>query len=182
MNFKFLSVLFLLFLSMSMTSDQKIIILGNVMMDLNLLEEDQPILMILKNGDQIVKQTKIEKDLTFNLSSSLNGICDLYYKEFGGKEVYIQPIKTEKSDTLKISFSLPKEYHKDDGKVNCPKCNLKDQTIEIAYGLKSIVIYDKNPPNYITYDGYGKEEIYDGGCGSSPLAAQYFCKRDSIKF
>ena len=182
MNFKFLSVLFLLFLSMSMTSDQKIIILGNVMIDLNLLEEDQPILMILKNGDQIVKQTKIEKDLTFNLSNSSNCNCDLYYKEFGGKEVYIQLIKTEKSDTLKISFSLPKEYHKDDGKVNCPKCNLKDQTIEIAYGIKSIVIYDKNPPNYITYDGYGKEEIYDGGCGSSPFAAQYFCKRDRIKF
>jgi len=130
----------------------------------------------------VIARNCIQQDGTFKISATSDKEFDIYYRGIGVNDTYVQTIKPTDQDTVLLTFQIPKDYKKNLGKVVCPKCNKHDQTIPIIYGLKTIIVYENDPQPYTTYEGFGKEEIYDGGCSSSGFDAQWYCKRDKIKF
>lgn len=133
-------------------------------------------------NQRVIARDTLQNGMTFIMSASTNTDFDIYYHGIGAGLTFLQAVKSNDKDTVVFNFKIPRKYKKHAGKVECPKCNKHDKTIRIVYGLRSIVIYKKNPPSYTTYEGCGREEVYEGGCVTSEISPQYYCKRDKLKF
>lgn len=132
---------------------------------------------------EVIAKTSIQKDGTFKLKSSIKQDFDLYYYGIGVNETYVQTVSPSQLDSVILTFNLPKKYKKHFGKVICPKCNKPDQTIPIRYGLKTLeYIQSVNSKGDTILTTKNRLEYYDGGCSTSNIDPQYFCKRDLISF
>ena len=130
----------------------------------------------------VLAKTIVQEDGEFKITSKIDEEFDIYYRGNGIDKTYLQTIKPSQNDTIYLNLIIPQNYKKHAGKIVCPKCNNFDQTIPIIYGLKTIVIFTENQPFYTTFEGYGRKEIYDGGCSNSKISAKHFCKRDKVRF
>ncbi|MCL9806572.1 hypothetical protein NAT51_13635 [Flavobacterium amniphilum] len=173
-----LSLLFLGFYK----PEKRTVYTGTVTIDPKYKDEIAYLNIEFRDHKKAVAGNMLQQDCSFRITTKANKELDIYYTGMGIGDTYLQTVKPTDKDSVFLSFKIPKEYQKKAGKAICPKCNKQDKTITIAYGFKSIVIYAENQPPYTTYEGYGKEEVYDGGCNSSEISAKFFCKRDAIKF
>lgn len=130
--------------------------------------------------DTLVTAKEFVREGCFLISATTDRALDIFYLETGAPDMYIQTVQPTIKDTVSLNFTISRRYKKRMGRAVCPKCNRHDQTIPIHYGMKTITVYN-NPPPYTTYDGFGRKEIYDGGCNSHS-SPKYRCKRDKINF
>ena len=164
------------------TPKKETIFIGTVTTDVKNKDNVLGLYIEFRIDEGVIARSIIKQDGTFKISAMADKDFDIYYRSLGIGATYVQTIKPTDQDTVLLTLKLPKNYKKYFGKTICPKCNKHDQTIPIVYGLKTIVVYTKDQPAYTTYDGHGKKEIYDGGCGTSDISPKFFCKRDEIKF
>lgn len=165
-----------------MSPNKETIFIGTVKTDINKQDNVIGLYIEFRIDTLVIARSVIQQDGSFKISATADNEFDIYYKGVGVVDTYIQTIKPIDRDTVLLTFRIPKDYEEHFGNAVCPKCGKFDQTIPIAYGLKTIVVYEKDQPAYTTYDGYGKKEVYDGGCVTSEIAPKYYCKRDKIKF
>ncbi len=176
-----LTILTILTLGFS-TPKKETIFIGTVTTDTKNKDNIFGLFIEFRVDTLVIARNIIQQDGSFKISATADKEFDIYYRGIGVGDTYIQTIKPTDKDTVSLTFKVPKDYKKHFGKAVCPKCNKHDQTVPIIYGLKTIVVYTTDQPPYTTYDGYGKKEIYDGGCVTSDIDPKFFCKRDKIKF
>lgn len=176
-----LTILTILILGFS-TPKNETIFIGKVTTDTKNKDNVMGLYIEFRIDTLVIAKNIIQQNGTFKISATADKEFDIYYRGIGVGDTYVQTIKPTDKDTVSLTFKIPKDYKKHFGKAVCSKCNKHDQTIPIIYGLKTIVVYTKDQPSYTTYDGFGKKEIYDGGCVTSDIAPKFFCKRDKIKF
>lgn len=160
----------------------KTVFIGEIIIDERIKREIDDLTIVFKSDTLVLAGAAVKEDGSFKISTEFNAEIDIYYRAWGLQDVFAQTLKPEQKAVVYLNLKLPIQYKKKSGKAICPKCNRNDFTIPIHYGLKVITVYSKNPPPYTTFEGFGRTEIYDGGCNESVISPKYFCKMDSIKF
>lgn len=180
---KFFSLIFFSILTLSVTTITKqTVVSGRIETKSDVIDNIKGLRIELKVDSLVIAKNLIRENNSFVISASLDKDVDVYFSGLGHRETFLERIKATDLDSLSLTFKLPKTYQMNDDKAICQKCHESDQTIPIAYGFKTIVVYSKDQPDYTTYEGYGKTEVFDGGCMQSDISANYYCKRDKIRF
>jgi len=178
---KILKLVILTFITLSVTTSTKqTVVFGRI--ETEVIDNTKGLRIEFKVDSLVIAKNLIRENSSFIISASLDKDVDVYFSGLGNRETFLERIKATDVDSLSLTFKLPKTYKMDAGKAVCQKCGESDQTIPIAYGFKTIVVYSKDQPDYTTYEGYGKKEVYDGGCMQTDISANYYCKRDKIRF
>lgn len=170
-------------LCFSFTEHKEITVyVGQIAIDSKDWDNESQLFIEFRIDTQLIARDALHPNGTFAISASKNIEFDIYCSGIGVRDVYLQTVKPTNENKVLLNIKIPKDYVMHKKKAVCPKCSEYDQTIPIIYGLQTIVVFTKNPPPYTTYDGYGRKEVYDGGCVTSEISPRYYCKRDKLKF
>lgn len=171
----------LLCLSFSEHKDSTLFI-GQIIVDSDDLYDSSELFIEFKVDTQVITRDILQQNGSFAIRADKNIEFDIYCSGSGVRQVYLQTVKPTNENKVLLNIKIPKDYAMHGNKAICPKCNEYDQTIPVVYGLRSIVVYKKDPPPYTTYEGYGRKEVYNGGCVTSVFSPKFYCKRDKLKF
>lgn len=164
------------------TPKKETIFIGKVTIDSDIKDNIYGLLIEFRVDTIAIARYTFQQEGNFKIAVNADKAFEIFYRGPGISDTYVQTIKPTDNDTVLLNIKIPRDYKKHLGKIICPKCSKHDKTIPIIYGLKAIAVYEKNQPDYTTYIGSGKQEIFDGGCVTSEIDAQFFCKRDGIRF